>query len=138
MKVSKLEGALLDVWIAKALDYDVVKAKGNYFRVFDNEGDPVGRIDAHTPNCYTNLSWSTNWEQGGLIIEREEIDIRRNWPALNRCGGDLSRKWFAEIIDPDKDYRIAYGPTPLIAAMRCFVASKFGDEVELPEQLESK
>lgn len=27
------------------------------------------------------------------------------------------------------------GPTPLIAAMRCFVASKLGDEVEIPEEL---
>jgi hypothetical protein len=27
------------------------------------------------------------------------------------------------------------GPTPLIAAMRCYVASKLGDEVELPEEL---
>jgi hypothetical protein len=27
------------------------------------------------------------------------------------------------------------GPTPLIAAMRCYVASKFGDEVETPEEL---
>jgi len=24
------------------------------------------------------------------------------------------------------------GPTPLIAAMRCYVASKFGDEVDVP------
>lgn len=28
-----------------------------------------------------------------------------------------------------------YGPTPLIAAMRCYVASKLGDEVEIPEEL---
>jgi len=27
-----------------------------------------------------------------------------------------------------------YGSTPLIAAMRCYVASKLGDEVELPEE----
>jgi hypothetical protein len=29
----------------------------------------------------------------------------------------------------------AYGPTPLIAAMRCYVASKLGDEVDVPEEL---
>lgn len=28
-----------------------------------------------------------------------------------------------------------YGPTPLIAAMRGHVASKLGDEVEVPEEL---
>ena len=27
------------------------------------------------------------------------------------------------------------GPTPLIAAMRCYVASKLGDEVEVPDEL---
>lgn len=27
------------------------------------------------------------------------------------------------------------GPTTLIAAMRCYVASKLGDEVEVPEEL---
>jgi hypothetical protein len=28
-----------------------------------------------------------------------------------------------------------FAPTPLIAAMRCYVASKMGDEIELPEEL---
>ena len=27
------------------------------------------------------------------------------------------------------------GPTPLIAAMRCYVASKLGDDVDIPEEL---
>jgi len=32
-----------------------------------------------------------------------------------------------------------YGPTPLIAAMRCYVASKMGDEIDVPTELgESK
>jgi hypothetical protein len=30
---------------------------------------------------------------------------------------------------------IEYGPTPLIAAMRCYVAAKLGDTVEIPEDL---
>ena len=34
----------------------------------------------------------------------------------------------------DDAEHFGYGPTPLIAAMRCFCASKLGDEVEiLPE-----
>ena len=55
------------------------------------------------------------WEQAGPIIERERI----SWADYG--------KFFKA-----GDYR---GPTPLIAAMRCFVASKLGDEVEIPEQL---
>jgi hypothetical protein len=27
------------------------------------------------------------------------------------------------------------GPTPLIAAMRCYVASKLGDYIDIPEEL---
>jgi hypothetical protein len=30
---------------------------------------------------------------------------------------------------------ICRGPTPLIAAMRCYVASKMGDEVDVPDEL---
>ena len=28
-----------------------------------------------------------------------------------------------------------FGPTPLIAAMRCYVSGKLGDEVDIPEEL---
>lgn len=66
---------------------------------------------------------STDWAQGGPIIEREGIWLRKmgkNWDAING--------WFPANI-------IQTGPTPLIAAMRCFVASKLGDEVEVPEEL---
>jgi len=38
--------------------------------------------------------------------------------------------WVASIRGIDE-----CGPTPLIAAMRCYVASKLGDEVEIPEEL---
>ena len=68
--------------------------------------------------------FSTNWAQGGPIIEREEIYLNPN------NGNDL---WYAEhTIQGSKG---EFGPTPLIAAMRCYVASKLGDEVEIPEEL---
>ena len=66
---------------------------------------------------------SENWGDGGPIIEREKI-------ALN-----LSENgWVATRIEPPSVSE-ARGPTPLIAAMRCYVASKMGDEIELPEEL---
>ena len=66
---------------------------------------------------------STNWAQGGPIIEREEI---AHWP-------DEEGGWFASANEGQgKDF---HGPTPLIAAMRCYVASVFGDEVDVPEEL---
>lgn len=69
--------------------------------------------------------FSTNWAQGGPIIEREEI-------GLNAENGE----WYADCYNPrDIVHCQCYGPTPLIAAMRCYVASKFGDRVEVPDEL---
>jgi hypothetical protein len=45
--------------------------------------------------------------------------------------------WSAEAFDGSGmgvTY-LRFGDTPLIAAMRCFVASKLGDEVDVPEKL---
>lgn len=81
---------------------------------------------------------STDWSQGGPIIEREEITI-----APWYCDGKFSH-WEANGHDLEYDEVGEYfhgsdyaqtGPTPLIAAMRCYVASKLGDEVELPPEL---
>jgi len=75
--------------------------------------------------------YSTHWSDAGPIIEREEIGIKRNAPCSE------GRQWEASgsITAKGAGYRFAYGPTPLIAAMRCYVASKLGHEVEVPEEL---
>jgi hypothetical protein len=72
---------------------------------------------------------STDWSQGGPIIEREKFDV------VYQAGG-RGDEWacFANDID-DNLNSIDAGPTPLIAAMRCYVASKLGDEVDIPEEL---
>lgn len=68
---------------------------------------------------------STDWSQGGPIIEREGIATRR-W---------LETGWEADKWNFKFDERHMNGPTPLIAVLRCYVASKLGDEVEVPEEL---
>lgn len=65
--------------------------------------------------------YSTDWAFGGPIIERERIDVLYEH--------DL--RWIAV---PQKGIE-SYGPTPLVAAMRCYVASKLGDTVDIPEEL---
>ena len=74
--------------------------------------------------------YSTNWAQGGPIIERERMDIE--------CWDFHSMPWKASMWWDDEnssgDIQM-YGPTPLIAAMRCYVTSKLGNEVEIPEEL---
>ena len=64
---------------------------------------------------------SIDWAQGGPIIERQKIDVM--W------GGD---RWCAYTMTPDGEVQLqTEGPTPLIAAMRGYVASKLGFEVEV-------
>jgi hypothetical protein len=66
------------------------------------------------------LGQPTGRKVGG-IIEREKIEVFIR-----------DEKWFAySSLSKPEDF---YGETPLIAAMRCYVASKLGDEVEIPEE----
>lgn len=64
---------------------------------------------------------STSWAQGGPIITREMLGVMPTSDAWWRAG--------------DVDGANGFGPTPLIAAMRCFVAATLGDSVEIPGKL---
>jgi len=101
MKTSELTGAALDWAVAKCADLP-------YPHVYDEQGEIV------------EVSPSTDWAQGGPIIERERIELEHD--------GFI---WWARI-KADEEYS---GPTPLIAAMRCYVASKLGDDIDVPEEL---
>jgi hypothetical protein len=67
---------------------------------------------------------STLPAQGHPIIERELIC------TICPSTGDF---WDARKPTFPPDY--VRGPTPLIAAMRCYVASKMGEEIDIPEEL---
>ena len=67
----------------------------------------------------------TDWSQGGPILEREGINTYQMQDST----------WQANLDYGMVDEAIFNGPTPLIAAMRCYVASKLGDEVDIPEEL---
>ena len=110
MKTSELSGA--------ALDWAVAKCEGKEPK--HHEGWPM-----EEPSEY-----STDWAWAGPIIEREEISVSREFSS-NRV------EWAAWTPAPIRDDAEAfgYGESSLIAAMRCYVASKLGDEVEIPEGL---
>ena len=72
--------------------------------------------------------WNQSWAQGGPIIEREGITVSKEegcWSAYFRDN----------LFEDDGSEHWQTGPTPLIAAMRCYVASKLGYEIEVPEEL---
>jgi hypothetical protein len=83
----------------------------------------------NTPFIASNKEYtfkpSTDWAQGGPIIEREGISVAT----------DDVEPWCGFIEDDEINTLFFSGPTPLIAAMRCYVASKLGDEIEVPNEL---
>jgi hypothetical protein len=113
MKTSKLQGPALDWAVARAWygpEYDMS------IPLFDD-----GLI----------FQPSALWQHGGPIIERERIDV------LGMVKGETG-PWTACLRKKDEAppwRHITEGPTPLIAAMRCFVTSRLGDDVTVPDGL---
>ena len=114
MKTSELTGAALDWAVAKCEQYPM----GIWY---DEDGMPMIRDDE-----VPEWAPSTNWTQGGPIIERERISAGTN-----------EDDWCADITSGETGFIRGFGSTPLVAAMRCYVASKLGDEVEVPEGLDA-
>lgn len=128
VKVAEATGPVLD-WI-------VAKAEGLSYRYDDKYGPMCFRPSTTKGTVQWDsapLPYSTDWSQGGPIIEREKIDLCWS-PGRTACMATISVLWPKEL---DCGLRCVsmVGPTPLIAAMRCFVASKLGDEVDVPEEL---
>lgn len=119
-KTSELTGAALDWAVAKCEGGDIRTEHG----VFLNQGDGY---DYYTP--------STDWAQGGPIIERKGMHISRIGDYLGFDGWVSSITVWTRDSEGLNPHMSELGPTPLIAAMRCYVASKLGDEIEIPTEL---
>lgn len=138
MKTSELTGIALDWAVAKCLP---------------EPKTVLGLLDL---DIYNGFNPSTNWSQGGPIIEREKITIvcaEGDYnPSKAGTPDCYDTYWVAEkgrlsagtSYGPQGDdwgegFHIDVdcmtGPTPLIAAMRCYVASKLGDTIDIPEEL---
>lgn len=106
-KVSELEGEQLDAAVCMAVSFQHGWGGG-----------------------FPEFRPSSDWYFGGPIIERERI-------AIFSC----SDGWAAELrpessdwIDCDMYEADARGSTPLIAAMRAYVAAKLGEKIDLPDK----
>jgi hypothetical protein len=116
----------------RALDWAVAKCEGpNSVASCYYDDQPLWLEEAPA----NEWSPSIDWNQGGPIIERERIDVTwhiDHWTAM----------WWADNSGMAKDQAQRFkhnrqhsGPTPLVAAMRCYVASKLGDIIDIPEEL---
>ena len=118
-------GELIDA----ALDWAVATCEG-YDTAFTSAGDVIilreGVTDYFDPH--------RNWGWGGPIIEREMLCVGyRHQADPNYCPiNDPATICWSRTTAGGYP---SYGPTPLIAAMRCFCCSKLGDTVEVPEEL---
>jgi len=122
LKVCELTGAALD-WAVANIEENV----------------PVAEFIALEKLPESDYFWkyrySTNWAQGGPIIEREGIDMLRLRANINN---DVEDRGWRAYHTPTREavtHCYAEGPTPLIAAMRCYVASKLGADVDVPKEL---
>ena len=108
MKTKELHGAALDWAVDKSLNLNTPY----------NSWGQLGKVPAY----------STDWSQGGPIIAQTSIEI---------CHLDNS-EWRAQLNAKGcGPYCRHYGPTPLIAAMRCYAASMLGEEINISNEISS-
>ena len=127
-KVANLSGGLLDAAVALADGRRIRLGQRLYV---SNPGGFDANEEGYAP--------SIAWEHGGPIIEREGIAI-----APYEHGIGEPSMWVAWV--EERQHQATFdsyfergifddnsrGPTPLIAAMRAYCASVFGEFVEIP------
>ena len=147
IKTSELTGTAIDWAVARCEGFEIdLITTGKRICVRNYEHEP-----------FWVFCPSTSWEHGGQIIEHEGISLIRCdddyktdkqgfttnkripvWAAEHGGGHSKQSSYEGECYPPQFEITASgcwYGLTPLIAAMRCYVASKLGAEIEVPEQL---
>lgn len=125
-KTQDLTGPALDWAVANC---EVLTQGHSDYEPCIPRGNPRYRVGINCDgNGFEPWEPSADWSQGGPIIEREGIAVRKSFT-------DERNEWTSHIWTDNKTV-FESGPTPLIAAMRCYVASVMGDEVEVPEELQ--
>jgi hypothetical protein len=111
MKTVELTGALLDYWVARATELSRPRIEFGYCRIdwnnFSDTRDEWGELSE-------TFSPSTDWEQGGPIIESFDGHIWHSGSLIAKIGGKRIHM---------------VGKTILIASMRAKVASVYGNEL---------
>ncbi len=135
VRVSNLVGAALDWAVAKALGWQMVRVPPDIHG--NNGGEVLTPPDfskdfqfpprGAVPVGYFLRRWSTDWSQGGPLIDKYQGSVRHDkhlndGPCRYTGGTGMNSPW-------------SYGPTPLIAFCRSLVLAKLGDTVQVPKEL---
>lgn len=118
VKTSEARGAVLDWLVATAKGFSPVFEHTLY--------DPIIYLSKMQKQEEDSYAPSRRWSEGGAVVEYEHINIEYRAPF---------GWWAAWVRGGTEDEYGCTGPTPLVAAMRCFVASRLGDEVDVPDEL---
>ena len=89
----------------------------------------VAKIEGNSRGYF---SPSTNWAHGGPIIDKL---IKGHLFLMEDGDGDGEYACHVAYSRTPHDNSHGFGKTPLIAAMRCYVASELGNDVEVPTEL---
>lgn len=155
VNVAELEGVALDWAVAQidpmcnGLTWEVVPGGKVGFAVISGEKTPCAFLSHGS--CLSErmrlnrdgvrgYSPSTDWSHGGPLIDEFSVSlISSKTQFYEGIAFTATIGPFGQYIDDslpgmiESDYSV--GKTPLIAACRAIVAAKFGDTVEVPEEL---
>lgn len=134
IKVAEATNIQLD-WLVATIEFPPGSYGGSAEHYSGNNNERWIRIPNKAERHYDRARYTTAWSQMGPIIEREGIEVVRGndliFPKGNEKGEYIEPLWLASRGGGRK----FHGPTTLIAGARCYVASKLGETVEVPEEL---
>lgn len=127
VKTSKLIRAALDWAVATAKGHEIEMWHGYQFLGTPNErivsrGISIGERDDHGQIGYE----ATRPDVFVSLLHEAGIGV-----GPSEDGDIFPDKWIA--AEANSPY--FFGPTPEVAAARCYVASKLGNEIEVPDEL---
>lgn len=128
MKVSELEGAELDYWVARAqgvpeeqLLFPLARSGERVCSVLPpTNGFPMG------PGVYMA---SKEWAICGPIFEQHVYEVAARCNTVDNWSAQPKTYREEDLYDDCE----MFGPTPLVAICRAVVRAKFGDEVDSPQ-----
>ena len=133
IKTAELTGPKLDWAVAEC------EKVRTYVRPYEHTMTGLCILDADLVDMETDdaqeLRYSRDWAQGGPIIYREGISTRLNHKQAQLWEAYIWLPTQHDQSEADSNSYTAFGATALQAAMRCYVASKLGSEVEVPKEL---
>jgi hypothetical protein len=130
IRTSELTGHTLDRAVGKALGWITYPSDSiEHGQWYHTNPSIAPHGFEHNRIHISNFNPSTDWAHGGPIIERERISIYVNDNTLYgvQVGGWLSGSENLGYCES--------GPTPLIAGLRCYVALKMGEVIDMPDEV---